>query len=423
MRQTAAAAGTAPTAFSQSFPVGSLVVPVGKIGSVRSPKATWMPVKHHMLPTRQHLLVSTTTSPSSSARQSPSLLLALPATQHLGFCPRSIREARSHESWPLWQSAITKEITGLQNRHTWLEIHESDLPAGTRVLDSKLVFADKQITGPKVRVVVRGDQEPKRPSSDTYSPTPSAPEVRILLSIATANNYAVHSMDISQAFVQSDPLDPSVNIFVRPPRGYDCAPGTLWKLRKPLYGLSTAPKAWSTTLVKFLTDYGFTPAQGSSTMFTWSDGDAHMHLVYHVDDILLSFSDDNAAIKFKTALLTRFTGTDDGPVSRYVGIDICRDSHHMHLSQEPLALELLDRFDMLDCNPCSTPMEAGVLLLASDRPATPDAPLRRQFQECVGTLQYLATWTRPDLQFCTNELSKHMSNPGVKHWLAAKRVL
>ena len=148
-----------------------------------------------------------------------------------------------------------------------------------------------------------------------------------------------------------------------------------------------------------------------------------MHLVFHVDDILLSFSSDDAAVAFKTALLSRFTGTDDGPVTRYVGLDIFRDDRHIHLSQEPLALELLDCFNMLHCNPCATPMDPGELLLESDRPAVPDPALRRQYQECVGTLQYLATWTRPDLQFCTNELSKHMSNPGIKHWHAAKRVL
>ena len=155
-RQTAAATAQVPTTPSSSFPLGSIVVPVRKIASVRSPHATWMPVKHHMLPTRQRILVSATTTVRSPTRQSPTTLLALPVSQHLGFCPRSIKEARSHTSWPLWQSAIDKEITGLQNRHTWQELHESDLPPGIRVLDSKFVFADKQVTGPKVRVVVRG---------------------------------------------------------------------------------------------------------------------------------------------------------------------------------------------------------------------------------------------------------------------------
>jgi hypothetical protein len=184
-----------------------------------------------------------------------------------------------------------------------------------------------------------------------------------------------------------------------------------------------APQAWSRTLVSFLTDYGFKFVNNLSTFFTWSDGTSYMHLIYHVDDILLSFSHDSPAEQFKQALLSRFSGTDDGPVHRYVGIDIFRDGHHMHLSQEPLALDLLERFDMLDCNPVSTPMAPGELLLEKDRPLVPDPALRRQYQECVGTLQYLATWTRPDLQFCTNELSKHMSNPGLPHWHAAKRVL
>jgi hypothetical protein len=144
-----------------------------------------------------------------------------------------------------------------------------------------------------------------------------------------------------------------------------------------------------------------------------------MDLIYHVDDILLSFNDDNAASQFETGLLQRFTGTDEvlSPgmlvLTSLVTVIPC----------EPLALDLLDCFDMLDCNPCTTPMDAGVLLLAHNRPSTPDLALCRQYQECVGTLQYLATWTRLDLQFCTNELSIHMSNPGVPHWQAAKRVL
>jgi hypothetical protein len=291
-------------------------------------------------------------------------------------------------------------------------------------MDSKFVFADKPVSGPKARIVVRGDMQwPKSSPSDTYSPTPSATEIRILVSLAAQNAWGLHSMDISQAFVQADPLDPDTHYYVRPPKGHDCPPGTIWKLRKPLYGLACAPQAWSATLTRFLQDYGFTQVNGSSTFFNWTDGTSHMHLVYHVDDILLSFSNDEAALAFKTALLTRFAGTDDGPVSRYVGIDVFRDDQHIHLSQEPLALELLERFDMLDCNPCTSPMEAGELLLATDRPSVPDVALRRQYQECVGTLQFLATWTRPDLQFCTNELSKQSCNPGIKHWQAAKRVL
>ena len=384
----------------------------------------WFSSPHHVLPCRQHVFLSSSPSSTVPFRPfQPANVLLLSSTGSVGFSPRSYRDARSHDSWPKWDAAIHKEISGLEARDTWQTMHESDVPADACIMDSKFVFTDKA-TGAKMRVVVRGDQQwPPSKSVDTYSATPPATEIRMLAALAAANNWGLHSMDISQAFVQADPLDPATSFYVRPPRGYPCAPGTVWKLQKPLYGLACAPKAWSTTLVRFLVDYGFSPVNGSSTCFQWTDGSAQMHLVFHVDDILLAFSDDAAAVAFKSALLTRFAGTDDGPVTRYVGMDFFRDAHHVHLSQEPLALDLLERFNMLDCNPCAHPMDAGDLLLDSDRPAVPDVALRRQYQECVGTLQYLATWTRPDLQFCTNKLSKHMSNPGVKHWQAAKRVL
>ncbi len=156
---------------------------------------------------------------------------------------------------------------------------------------------------------------------------------------------------------------------------------------------------------------------GLQVLPTWT------RLIYHIDDNLLSFNYDNAASQFKTALLQCFTGTDDFPVSLYIGLYITCDSDSMHMSQEPLALDLLDHFNMLDCNQCTTPMDAGVLLLACNRQSTPDLALHCQYQECIGTLQYLATWTQPDLQFCMNKLSKHMSNPGVLDWQAAKCVL
>jgi hypothetical protein len=68
-------------------------------------------------------------------------------------------------------------------------------------------------------------------------------------------------------------------------------------------------------------------------------------------------------------------------------------------------------------------MEHGRHLLASDSPAVPDPALRHHYQEIVGSLQYLCTWTRPDLVFATGQLAKFMSNPGPVHMEAAKRVL
>ena len=41
----------------------------------------------------------------------------------------------------------------------------------------------------------------------------------------------------------------------------------------------------------------------------------------------------------------------------------------------------------------------------------------------MGSFQYLAQWTRPELGFVCSQLAKHLSNPGEVHWTAAVRVL
>ena len=40
----------------------------------------------------------------------------------------------------------------------------------------------------------------------------------------------------------------------------------------------------------------------------------------------------------------------------------------------------------------------------------------------VGSLLYLASWTRPDIAFAVSELSRFISNPGKPHLEAAKHV-
>ena len=152
-----------------------------------------------------------------------------------------------------------------------------------------------------------------------------------------------------------------------------------------------------------------------------------IHLVFHVDDLLFSFSDDNLGLRFKGALLTRFKGTDDGEVTRYVGIDIKRDEYTTHLSQTSLAESLLVDFDMMGCTPVKTPMEPHTLLTAhgpNDLPDDPEKPVSQvRYQHLVGTLLYLTVWTRPDLVFATQQLAKWSHDPHRKHMAAGMRVL
>jgi hypothetical protein len=118
---------------------------------------------------------------------------------------------------------------------------------------------------------------------------------------------------------------------------------------------------------------------------------SYMHLIYHVN----SSSHDSPAEQFKQVLLSHFSKTDDGPVHSYVGVNIFSNGHHMHLSQEHLCLTYLNPLTCLTAIQFQPPWLRESFCSKKDCPlvCNPPLPQCRQYQECVGTLQYLATWT------------------------------
>eukprot|EP00961_Rhodomonas_salina_P027433 371174-Rhodomonas_salina.1 len=78
---------------------------------------------------------------------------------------------------------------------------------------------------------------------------------------------------------------------------------------------------------------------------------------------------------------------------------------------------------MTDCNAVVTPLEVGQRLTSADCPDTLDKAYVKEYQQLVGSLNYLVAWTRGDLAFPVSQLSRFMANPGLSHVAAAKRLL
>jgi len=344
----------------------------------------------------------------------------------VGFEPKNIKEARAHSSWPRWLAAIHRENEGLRSRGTYVRIHRKDVPNGVQLLHSMYTFKDKSVS--KARLVVQGHrQRPSPPSTETYASTPSSSVIRMLTALTAANRHKTRLIDVTQAFIQSDNLPANSRLYMVPPPEAEADRDIVWHLQKPLYGLKCAPRAWANTLRKFLESEGWQPVAHEDTLFQLNKGDARLALVFHVDDILLSYNEAGtaAADAFTRALLSRFQGRDEGEVQRYLGVDFDRhDDGSISLSQEPLVIGLLDRFQLRDCNPVNTPLPPGINLTTQDSPKDgPHRDLAGKYREVVGTLQYLATWTRPDIAHATHVLARHSSNPGQAHWTAATHVM
>lgn len=79
----------------------------------------------------------------------------------------------------------------------------------------------------------------------------------------------------------------------------------------------------------------------------------------------------------------------------------------------------MDKFQMKDCNPASTPTEFGLKLHKDLEGKKVDNTLYKQI---VGSLMYL-TGTRPDIMYVVSLISRFMESPTKMHLLAAKRIL
>ena len=92
----------------------------------------------------------------------------------------------------------------------------------------------------------------------------------------------------------------------------------------------------------------------------------------------------------------------------------------MHPDQTQFVDELLERFGMKECNTESTPM---VSRLTDKDPEKLDKNEHELYRNMVGSLLYLACWTRPDISFAVSELSRFVSSPGSSHMKAVKHLL
>ena len=72
-------------------------------------------------------------------------------------------------------------------------------------------------------------------------------------------------------------------MYVQSPPGYQEL-GRVWKLKRALYGLRTAPKAWFNELTVFLSSRGFKPCPDEPCIFI--NEDSGLIIFFYVDDFL-----------------------------------------------------------------------------------------------------------------------------------------
>jgi len=315
---------------------------------------------------------------------------------------------------------VEEELSALLQNHTWDLVPR---PAHSNIVSGKWIFkhkflSDGSLERYKARWVLRGfTQRPGIDFDETFSPVVKPATVRTVLSLALSRGWAVHQLDVKNAFLHGTL---SETVYCAQPAGFEdpVHPDYVCRLNKSLYGLKQAPRAWYSRFAAHLLTLGFIEAKSDTSLFVYNHGADVIYLLLYVDDIVLTTSSPDLLRRTIRALQQEFSMKDLGELHHFLGMHVQRCGTGLLLSQRQYMLDILDRAGMAECKPCSTPVDTNPKLPADSAPVQ-DAS---DYRSLAGALQWL-TFTGPDIAYVVQQICLHMHDPREPHLAALKRIL
>lgn len=271
------------------------------------------------------------------------------------------------------------------------------------------VITEKQKENKKIikaRLVARGYEEDTDGIS-TDSPTCSKEALRISLAVMASKKWKCHTIDVKSAFLQGFPIEREV--FLQPPPEYDN--GKVWKLKKTVYGLNDAAKAWYTRVKQEILNLGVAISPVDPAFAYWHNNGVLEGIVcIHVDDFLFG-----GTVHFKNSIIDKLSslfliGSSEEGSFKYLGLNINQDdSMNVYVDQDTY----INSIKPID--------------ISAKRKSHKDQDLsdkeKTKFRALIGQLNWVATQTRPDVSFDVCELSLSVKGAKVEDMIKANKIL
>jgi hypothetical protein len=356
------------------------------------------------------------------------------------------------EGGHLFKNSVEEEVgTWLKNGYM-SPIAQSDIKPNERIHRTKGLWyykrgPDGNIERAKLRLVwCDGAERQGRHFDKSTSVTPTWTTVRTHFAMAPQTpGEDSRSMDIYKAYFAGILAPPSgERILIRLPR--DCQTTTatghqqIYVLHRNQYGMRGAGAAWQTTLWEYLTaqtDSAATrltesqPAGAEQVIKRtridlntkhepWRQSDVDPCVFYRGNTRLIIWTDDLHARgptaeldQLQQELTERFGKVTINDSNFFLGKDIVQDGNgYYSIGSANAVTDMLNRFDKNNVKPHDTPLPPGASTakIAQHR-ATASPADSRLAQEIIGTIQYEATTTRPDLAFTASLHGQNSSKP------------
>ncbi|GKB10875.1 retrovirus-related pol polyprotein from transposon TNT 1-94 [Tanacetum coccineum] len=287
--------------------------------------------------------------------------------------PKNIKEAMANSAW----------IEAMQE-----EIHQSER------LDKNKRDEDNTVIHNKARLVAKGySQQEGIYFKESFAPVARLEAVRLFVAYVAHKSFLVYQMDVNTTFLNG-PLKEEVYVnhldgFVDPHH-----PDKVYRVKKALYRLKQAPRAWYDELSNFLVSKGFSKGSIDPTLFITKKGEDILIVQIYVDDIIFGSTYPKISKKFEKLMYNKFEIVYDG------------------------GAELLFRNSDPPIPTCvGTPMATKPL--DADLSGTPVD--QTKYCAMVGALMYLTT-SRSDIIHATCYCDRNQARPIENHLKDVKRI-
>ncbi|GJX44524.1 ribonuclease H-like domain-containing protein [Tanacetum coccineum] len=186
----------------------------------------------------------------------------------------------------------------------------------------------------KARLVANGrNQQQGIDCDETFSPVVKPATIRIVLSLVVSRDWPIHQLDVKNVFFHGHL---SETVYMHQPPGFvdPAHPDYVCHLKRSLYGLKQASRAWFQRFASYATRVGFQHNKTDSSLFIFHRGADIAYLLLYVDDIILTTSSAAYLQQAISSLNSEFFMTDLGSLTYFIGIEFDRHVTLSHSSVE-----------------------------------------------------------------------------------------
>lgn len=342
-------------------------------------------------------------------------------TNYIGDDNMTYAEAISGPEKQQWMQAMAEELQSFADNDVWDVV---DSPDNVSVVQCKWVLKKKLDCDNKVRyrarLVAKGfTQKAGVDYQETFSPVIRHSTLRLLFALSVQLDMDITHLDVTTAFLNGCLKE---SIYMHLPEGFPVAnfeSSKVLKLKKAVYGLKQSSLAWYQKVEETLCHLGFNKSKLEPCVFIKNHKNNKTIIIgLYVDDFLIFSNCKTVTDWLINALNQKFKLKNLGPVKKYLGMRIERNCDEIRIDQENYIEQLLQKFDMYNCNTSETPIECKLNI---EKSIVCEEKL--PYQKLIGSLMYLAIMTRPDIAYTVSYLSQFNNSYSQIHWNYAKRVL